>query len=160
MKKKLLIFVMALMSLCGYAQQGEQAVGVNLGVAPYVGSGPYSFTNFQLGLLYRYNITDNIRLEGDLDYGFKDNGLGIFDITANAQYLFQPWSKITVYPFLGVGYANVSGYGSSLSRFVLNAGVGGEYALKSNLDLGLKINYQYIKNFVRLPMAIYVTYKF
>ena len=152
---------MALVAMCGWSQQaGDKAVGVNIGIAPYVGSGAGSFTNFQLGAMYQYSILDHIRLEADLDYGFKDKGIGIFDISANVQYLFNPASRFTVYPFAGIGYANASGYGGSASRFLINLGVGAEYELLDFVSVGLKINYQYIKDFCRLPIAIYATYKF
>lgn len=162
MRKKIVALFIALAGVFGASAQsaGDQALGINIGVAPYVGSGGYSFTNFQIGAMYQYSLMDHIRLEGDLDYGFKDKGLGIFDISANVQYLFNPASRFTVYPFVGIGYANVSGYGNSLSRFLLNVGVGGEFSASDNLGVGLKINYQYIKDYCRLPIALYVTYKF
>lgn len=148
-------------ALTGVAQNaGEHAVGINIGVAPYVGSAPYSFTNFQLGLLYQYSLTDHIRLEADLDYGFKNKGLGVFDISANAQYLFKPVNRLSVYPFIGIGYANISGFGGSDSRFLLNVGLGGEYSIVDNIGVGLKVDYQYIKNYCRLPISIYATYRF
>lgn len=162
MRKKFLALVLAIAGVFGASAQsaGDQAFGINIGVAPYVGGSAYSFTNFQLGAMYQYSIVDHIRLEADLNYGFKDNGLGVFDISANAQYLFNPASRFTVYPFVGIGYANISGGGDSASRFLFNVGMGGEYSVSDNIGVGLKINYQYIKNFCRLPIALYVTCKF
>lgn len=49
---------------------------------------------------------------------------------------------------------------SRLNRFVLNVGLGGEFAVSSKLSLGLEIKYQYIKNFQRLPITIGATYHF
>lgn len=162
MKRKILALVVAIAGVFSASAQemGGQALGINIGVAPYVGSGNGSFTNFQIGAMYRYSLIDHIRLEGDLNYGFKDKGIGIFDISANAQYLVNPANRFTVYPFVGIGYANASGFDNNASRFLLNIGVGGEYSLNSMIDVGLKINYQWIKDFSRLPIALYATYKF
>lgn len=161
MKKSLIAIFMGLTTLCAWSQnRGDMAAGLNIGVAPYVGSGNYSFTNFQLGLMYQYNLSDKVRLEADLDYGFKDKGIGVFDISANGQFLIKPTSRIVVYPFVGLGYANISAGGSGNSRFLFNVGLGGELRLTSFISVGLKANYQYIKDFCRLPIAVYATYNF
>ena len=162
MKKKILTFVLGLMGTCGmWAQSaGDQAFGINLGLAPYVGSGAYSLTNFQLGVLYQYSVVDNIRLEGDLNFGFKDKGIGMFDVSGNVQYLFNPASRFTFYPFVGIGYGNISGWGSSSARLLFNIGLGGEYSLPANISVGLRVNYQYVKDLCRLPIAVYATYRF
>lgn len=176
---------MAMIGLCASAQEkGDMAVGLNLGVAPCLESGA-SLTNFGVGAKFQYNVTNPIRLEADVDYWFKDKGLDIFDVSANAHYLFNLSDKFTVYPLVGVGYARVGGdieveydydaddypypYGydddviegsASLSRFLFNVGVGAQYALSDKLSIGAEVKYQYIKDFSRLPISIGVTYKF
>lgn len=90
------------------AQKGQSAVGINLGAAPCLESGA-SLTNFEIGAKYQYGITDAIRLEGDLSYGFKSKGMDVFEISANAHYLFNIGDKIKVYPLVGIGYGHVGG---------------------------------------------------
>ena len=91
-----------------YAQKGDMAVGLNLGVAPCLEKNS-SLTNFGIGAKFQYNVTNPIRLEADVDYWFKAKGMDMFDITANVHYLFNVGSKIKVYPIVGIGYASVGG---------------------------------------------------
>lgn len=48
----------------------------------------------------------------------------------------------------------------SVSRFVFNIGVGGEYDLTDNLALNLEVKYQYMKDFNRMPITLGIAYKF
>lgn len=172
MKKKLIAFCMALFGLCAYAQQGQSAVGVSIGVAPNLES-DVSVTNFEIGAKYQYGVTDNLRLEGDLDYGFKSNGIGVFTLSANIEYLFHLSEKFTLYPLAGIGFGHMSasydievpGLGivsasASENRFLFNVGVGAEYPITDKLSIGADIRFQYMKNFSRLPIMVGVTYKF
>lgn len=118
MKKLLLLFAVALMSLYGTAQaqsKGDMAVGINLGVAPCLEKGA-KVNNFGIGAKFQYNVTTPIRLEADVDYWFKDKGMDVFDISANVQYLFHCLNgKLTFYPTVGIGYGHLRG------------GLGGEF---------------------------------
>lgn len=90
------------------AQKGQSAVGINLGAAPCLESGA-SLTNFEIGAKYQYGITDAIRLEAGLSYGLKSKGIDVFEISANAHYLFNIGEKIKVYPLVGIGYGHIGG---------------------------------------------------
>lgn len=124
---------MALVGLCASAQEkGDMAVGANLGVTPCLESGT-SVTNFGIGAKFQYNVTDPIRLEAALDYGFKSKGADVFTLGVNAHYLFNLSDKLRVYPLAGVGYAHFSGgYGSYDGG---DGGDGGDY------DFGYDIDY-------------------
>ena len=186
MKKIFISMCMALVGLCAAAQeQGDMAVGINLGVAPSVESGA-SVTNFDLGAKFQYNVTAPIRLEADLDYGFKNKGISILTFGINAHYLINVADKFKMYPLVGLGYANckaswktvdfdfediLSYYmpgayipstssSESVSRFFFNIGVGGEYAITDQIALNLEVKYQYIKDFSRIPILLGATYKF
>lgn len=160
MKKILLTLCMGLFCLCGFAQsKGDMAVGINLGVAPCLEKGA-DLTNFGIGVKYQYNVIDPLRLEADIEYWAKDKGLGMFDITANAQFLCHI-NKFTVYPLLGIGYGHInSDYATSANRFLFNVGVGGEYNFSSKIAAGVEVKYQYAKDFQRLPINLGVTYRF
>lgn len=159
MKKKIIALFFGLVGLAASAQQGQSAVGINIGVAPNLESN-IPVTNFQIGAKYQYGVTDNIRLEADLDYGFKSNGFSVFDISANVQYLFNLSDKFVFYPVVGIGYGNINSASASESRFLFNVGVGAEYPITDNISIGAEIKFQYMKNFSRLPIAVGVTYKF
>lgn len=211
MKKILLTLAMAVATTgAAFAQQGQMAAGINLGVVPSLESN-LKATNFQLGAKFQYGITDAIRGEVDLEYGFKAKGISVFDVTVNGHYLIPVADNFKIYPLVGLGYASLKqdlgaamkgmsfedflsmsgmsesyfdqlpGYmqdqiedefdnaiaaakkdskSESVSRFVFNIGVGGEYDLTENLSLNLEIKYQYMKDFNRMPILLGVAYKF
>lgn len=185
MKKFFIFTCAALIGLCASAQEkGDMAVGVNLGVAPCLEGGA-SVTNFGIGAKFQYNVTDPIRLEAALDYGFKSKGVDAMTLGVNAHYLFNVADKIKVYPIVGLGYAHCGAiafgfpdmdvddwmYGDiddydtksesvSINRFYFNIGVGGQYDINDKLAVNLELKYQYIKDFNRLPISLGVAYKF
>lgn len=159
MKKYFIVAIMAVLGLCASAQQGDKAIGVDIGFAPCL-EDHADFTNFGLGVKFQYNVTNPVRLEADLDYWFEAKHVSVFDITANVHYLVGVGKGFTVYPLAGVGYANVDSHGNGYHRFVFNLGIGGEYALTSNLTLGLELKYQYINDFSRFPINIGLAYHF
>ena len=187
MKKLLISLGMGLIALSGFAhEKGDMAAGINIGFAPCLEKG-YDLTNFGIGAKYQYNVTKPIRLEADLEYWFKAQGLDVFDISANVQYLFT-FGKITAYPTIGIGYGHLGGGvsgdlkdalndlkdmmgqygydydddfdGGSASKFLFNIGIGAEYAITDKISAGLEIKYQFMKDFGRLPITIGATYKF
>lgn len=162
-----------------FAEKGESAVGLNVGVAPCMESG-VSLTNVGIGVKYQYNFTNALRAEADFDYGFKAKGMSLWDVSANAHYLFNVTDKFAVYPLVGVGYASIKGECGSdgdedpddysrnsekggtvtTGKFLVNFGVGAEYAVSNKISVGFEAKYQYIQDFSRLPLSIGVTYKF
>lgn len=187
MKKFFISICVALVGLSVSAQEkGDMAVGLNLGVAPSLESGA-KVTNFGIGAKFQYNVTNPIRLEAALDYGFKNKGCDVMNLGINAHYIFKVGDKLNVYPLVGLGYAHIGGGGSkggddfdeddfkhlwsrssdldkeggsSASKFLFNVGAGIEYPITDKLAVGAEIKYQYIKNFNRLPISVGITYKF
>lgn len=191
MKRVVLSAFIAMATVCSaFAQKGESAVGINVGVAPCLESGA-SITNFGVGAKYQYGLTDALRLEGNFNYGFKNKGVDVMELSANMHYLFSLSDRVAIYPLVGVGYGRIGGSfngdeydylrnpdkyldgdnggsnknedgdgSSSVNKLLVNVGAGVEYALSSNLSIGLEVKYQYIKDFNRLPVSLGVTYKF
>jgi outer membrane protein X len=90
------------MSVAANAQEkGDMAVGGNL----VLGSGD-SFTNYGIGAKFQYNVTNPLRLEGSFTYFLKKDYLTMWDLSANAHWLFPVADKITVYPLAGLGILN------------------------------------------------------
>ena len=48
----------------------------------------------------------------------------------------------------------------SLSRVLVNIGVGAEYDVNSAISLGLEFKYRYMKDFSALPITFGITYHF
>lgn len=182
MKRILLSAIIAMASVGAvFAQKGESAVGINVGVAPCMESGA-SLTNVGVGVKYQYNFTNALRGEADFDYALKSKGISMWDLSANVHYLFNVTEKFKIYPLVGVGYANLKGEWSvdfddddlgfepysddeisgsdTTSKLLVNVGVGAEYAISSRVSIGVEAKYQYIKDFSRLPISVGVTYKF
>lgn len=160
------------MGLCASAQQkGDFGVGLNVGVAPCLESDA-SLTNFGLGAKLQYNITTPVRVEADLGYWFKAKGIEALDLSANLHYLFNAGERGRIYPLIGIGYARVKGsvdfdfdgqgyqVSASVNRFLLNIGLGAEYAVAPNVSIGAEVKYQYMEDFSRLPITMGITYRF
>lgn len=167
MKKVLISLCMAIVCLCASAQQkGDMGVGLNIGVVPCIESGDAP-TNFDLGAKFRYSFSDAVRFEADLNYGFENKLISVFDITANIHYMIPVASKFYLYPLAGLGYGNLhlnlddfGLKGENESRFAFNVGLGAEYFVTSALSFDFEFKYQYMKDFGRLPILLGINYHF
>lgn len=188
MKKLYILSLLCLSTLSSLAaEKGDMSFGWNLGVAPCLEK-HVDVTNFELGTRYRYNLTDNIRLGADMNYGFEANHVDVFTLSANFQYDFNISPKFTVYPLAGIGYGHIGGSFDSIdidvdyelpgfdsgidsgfevdidsstgNRFLFNVGVGGNYSINDRMALYLEIKYQFMKDFSRLPISIGYSYYF
>lgn len=173
MKKIFTLLFVAIVAIGAYAQRGQMAAGFTLMAVPSLENN-YSSCNFGFGGKFQYTLTDNIRLEGDIDYITKHKGLSQFDIIANAQYLFNVAPKFNMYPLIGLGYANIK-YGQDIdidlgdmkfhsdnnaSRFLFNVGIGFEYEFYRNLACSFEVKYQYVDDWQKLPIAFGIAYRF
>jgi outer membrane protein X len=171
--KKLLVFLllMAVMSLNGFAQKGEKAIGVNLGYGSQIKS-------LAIGVKFSYGVTDPIRVSPSFNYFIKKDGLSEWEINADVHYLFNVTSQITVYPLAGVTFSgwkfdmggmfgDMGDYGgevedasSTVTRFGANVGAGIGYNLTDHLSVGLEAKYSIIADFDQFVPTINVAYKF
>ena len=167
MKKLLLLACAAVMSLSASAQAGDKALGAQLVFG--------SETNgIGLGVKGQYYFTDKIRGEASFDYFLKKKGISMWDINANAHYLFDVADKVKVYPLAGLGYTHWS-YKYDLSkitdiaglkaegsdgRLAVNLGGGVDYELTDNITLNAELKYQIISNYNQLVLGVGVAYKF
>lgn len=141
------------------AQIGQTAIGVDLGVAPSVQSGS-SVTNLQLDGKVQVFVTNDLRVEGKIGYGFRDQNVGVFTMVVDGQYVIPITNKVKMYPLAGVGYARPSGKHWSSNKFLFDVGLGGEFAITRSLAAQLEVRYEYIKHFQRMPITIGLAYKF
>lgn len=186
MKKLFLTMLIAMVSVCAFAQKGQKAIGANLSYTPSLEDG-IKINNFGIAAKFQYNLTDALRSELAVGYDFKDKEIGFFTAAANFHYLFNVGEKLKVYPIVGVGYAHMD-YGlwedlndmfddyddyyyyyddgdddagmPSKNKLLVNAGAGAEYELTENISLSAEVKYQYIKDACRLPISIGISYKF
>lgn len=185
--KRLVLMLLTVFTVCGsvWAQQGEKSIGVNLGY----GSGSLH-KSFKIGAEFRYGITDAIRVAPSFDYFFKSDDVGLWSASVNGHYLFgiKSVEGLKVYPLLGLtllgstgtgngeidmngeDWSDIPGYedyidevedaGSSSTMFGCNLGVGIQYPILPNIDLGFEIKYQFVKDYDQVVLGINAAYKF
>lgn len=153
MKKLIVLFSMMFFIMgSAFAQQGIQAAGVHLTYGTEIES-------FGIGVKYQYNITDNIRLEPSMNYFFENNGVDMFDINANAHYLFPMASNVRVYPLAGLTFARWD-FGKVVTRLGVNIGGGAEMDIADNLMLNFELKYQAVSDLDQAVFKIGVAYMF
>ena len=99
MKKVLLTLACAMTSLFASAQAKTAAVGLNLNYGTEIES-------LGLGVKGSYCFTDHIRGEASFNYLFPKNHFTMWEINANAHYLFNIGDKFKVYPLVGLTYVH------------------------------------------------------
>ena len=183
MKKLFVTLLIAMVSVCAFAQKGQKAIGANLSYSPSLEDG-IKINNFGIAAKFQYNLTDALRSELAVGYDFKDKEIGFFTAAANFHYLINAGEKFKVYPIVGVGYArmdyglwgDLNDWGNEMAeewgdedydddmpskdKLLVNAGLGAEYAVTERLSFGAEVKYQYIKDACRLPISIGFAYKF
>ena len=155
--KKLIVLFSMMFFMMGYAfaQKGIQAAGVHLSYGTEIES-------FGIGIKYQYNITDNIRLEPSMNYFFENNGVDMFDLNANAHYLFPMASNIRVYPLAGLTFASWdAGKGvDNITRLGVNLGGGAEFDIADNLMLNFELKYQFVSDLDQAVFNVGIAYMF
>ena len=127
-------------AMVGYAIESEKAV---------------------VGIDYRYNILDRLRLTPSVLYGIKRNNADIWYLNADAHYLARVSENFTLYPIGGIGFSfwkyrmipdidlsdidlvlqNVDTY----LRIGINMGIGGELRLTEDIIAGAEFKYNWTK---------------
>jgi len=156
MKKLVVLFSMMFFIMgSAFAQKGIQAAGVHLSYGTEIES-------FGIGVKYQYNITDNIRLEPSMNYFFENNGVDMFDLNANAHYLFPMASNIRVYPLAGLTFASWdAGKGvDNITRLGVNLGGGAEFDIADNLMLNFELKYQFVSDLDQAIFNVGIAYMF
>ena len=158
-----MMLMLAVFSLGAYAQteQGESAVGFNVGYG-------FDSKNATLGIDYRYNITDAVRLNPAVSYFAKNDGLSAWALDLNVHYLVKINSIFGFYPLAGLDLSfwkfdeNVGNIelSDNATRFGANIGLGGEFYLTDNLTLGAEVKYNIIKDFDQAMLGFRIGYAF
>lgn len=87
--KKIKFFLLSLALIAGVgvanAQEGQNAVGFNLGYA----AGSHGIGNFGIGIKYSYNMSENLRVQPSFTYFFDKKDVTLKDISLDFHYLFN-----------------------------------------------------------------------
>ena len=155
MKRVVLVFLFAVMTLGLYAQQGASSVGLSVGYA-------LDSENTTVGIDYRYNVSDDVRIAPSLTHFMKHGGMSAWALDFNAHYVVKLDPSFGFYPLGGVNltfFDWVNGY-DTVSRLGLNIGVGGEVYASRELTVGLEMKYNLIKDFDQALAAVRIAYSF
>ena len=156
MKKILFTFVMLLVGMTSFAQQGSTWVGAN------VNYGMHSdYKNFGVGAKVQYEFIDNWRAEASFNYFFKKDYCTMWDFNLNVHYLI-PVGSLNIYPLAGFtllgNKVEVLGVSHSDSDFGFNAGAGIEFPITDGIKLNFEGKYQYVKDWDRPVLSVGVAF--
>ena len=136
-------------SLFASAQAKTAAVGLNLNYGTEIES-------LGLGVKGSYCFTDHIRGEASFNYFFPKDHFTMWEINANAHYLFNIGDKFKVYPLVGLTYV----HGYNTGKFGVNLGGGAQYDLTDNLMLNFEVKYSLVSDLDQCVISLGAAYKF
>jgi outer membrane protein X len=156
MKKLLAIAIVALMGVAtASAQKGEMAVGANLLYGTEINS-------VGLGAKFQYGIIDHLRGEASFNYYFQNKGFRMWDLNANAHYIFDITERFHAYPLAGLTVVNKSyaKVDDSITRFGLNLGGGCEFDVNENWRVNAEFKYSIVSTIDQAVFSVGAVYKF
>ncbi len=153
MKKILLALTIALVGLTASAQQGQPALGINLGYGTETES-------LGIGIKAQYFLTKALRAEASANYFFEKDNLSMWDLNLNAHYLFNVANKLNVYPIVGMTLTNFDSHGNTKSRIGVNLGGGIEHNLTRNISINAEAKYQLVNDFDQGVFSVGAAYRF
>jgi len=149
---KKLVFIMVCLvafAIGGFAQSdfgGEKGIS-SIGV---IGGHAIRSKAPTIGVDYRYNILDNVRLAPSVMYIFENDFPNIFYANADVHYLARITDVATLYPLAGIGFsywkwdsdlADLLDISDNELRIGLNLGFGGEIRLTKDIIVGAEFRY-------------------
>ena len=156
MKKLLAIAIVALMGVAtASAQKGEMAVGANLLYGTEINS-------VGLGAKFQYGIIDHLRGEASFNYYFQNKGFRMWDLNANAHYIFDITERFHAYPLAGLTVVNKSyaKVDDSITHFGLNLGGGCEFDVNENWRVNAEFKYSIVSTIDQAVFSVGAVYKF
>lgn len=160
MKKSALIFATALtlflaaVSTATAQEKGNFGLGVRNSLYTHTGHG----AKYGIGLFFRYNPFDGMRIEPSIMYVCGKNCS--IDLAVNVEYMFGINKTMWIYPIVGFGVNEINRWSASF-----NFGVGYDWAMTRHWILSGNVKYmvqtadhRYLKN--PITPSIGVSYRF
>jgi len=165
---RVIVFIVSFVLIItnGFAQKslkgekGVSSVGVMVG---------YAIENDQavVGIDYRYNIQDKIRLAPSVLYAIKSDNADTWYFNADAHYLARVTDRVTLYPIGGLGvsvwrYRLFPGWQDFLDIkkiesdvcVGLNLGFGGEIRATEDIIIGAEFRYNWTERYYNQAMLL------
>lgn len=167
----LFLLLILAVSLNGFAQKNEKAIGLNLGYGSEIKS-------VAIGAKFNYGITDQIRVSPSFNYFLEKDGLSAWEVNADVHYLFNVAPKVSVYPLAGLTFTgwtfdwggmfeDLEGFeieeestSNTETKLGVNLGGGIGYRVTNNIGIGLELKYSVISDFDQFVPTVNLTYKF
>lgn len=153
MKRTVFLFVcFVTLVTSGFAQgkpRGEKGISSVGGIVGYVIERQSSV----IGIDYRYNILDRVRLAPSALYLFEKYHEERLYLNADVHYLARITREVTLYPIGGIGAAlwryKVVGLleGADEWRLGVNLGFGGEIRMTKDIIVGTEFRYNWTKRY-------------
>lgn len=153
MKKIILTMALAVACTAGFAQKGQNRLGLNLSYGTEV-------AEFGIGAKYQRLLDKNWRVELGTNYFFTESKTSLWDLNANAQYLFPLNGKLKAYPLAGLTLVSSSAGDYSETRLGVNIGGGLEYDINSTWAVNGEVRGQLVRHFNQAVFSVGVMYKF
>ena len=155
MKKIVLVSIVALLGVFSMsAEKGEKALGAQFSYAS-------KHSMVGLGLNFQYEFINNVRVEPEFIYYFKNEGIDAFNVNLNFNYLIRTSSKFAIYPLAGFSFARVTPEGfDGVNRFGANVGLGAEYTINNRFGFYVEERFQILKDMNQSVTCLGVKYKF
>ena len=101
-KSFFLLAAIACLGTSAFAQKDTKELGVGLVFGTQVESAG-------LNVRGQYFVTDNVRLEGSVNYFFKHSGVSMWDLSANGAYVFRINEQVPCLPHVGFHFHQLVG---------------------------------------------------
>ena len=154
MKKYIFITFVAIASIINmHAKQGD--VSAN---AQFVYASKHSMAG--LGAQLQYEFATNWRVAPEFIYYFKNVGWSAINANVIFHYVIPTSSSFSIYPLIGLSYANNKYGNSSYDHCGANVGMGAEYRIKDQLYFFSEERFQIIKDFNQSVTVLGMKYTF
>ncbi len=160
MKKIVIMLALAVISFGAYAQttKGDSSFGLTIG-------GAFDDINHAtLGIDYRYNLTNEVRLTPSITHFVKNDHVSAWAIDVNAHYVFVLSEYFGFYPLAGLDLSfwkwKVGHLSDNETRFGANIGLGGELYASKDISVGLEVKYLIAKDISQPIIGVRVGYNF
>ncbi|MDR1103613.1 MAG: porin family protein [Tannerella sp.] len=156
MKKLLVISIVALCTVNGYAQRGRASVGTRLGYAA-------EWETVTLGVDYRYRFLPEFRLAPSLTHMVRNRNMSAWYMDMDCHYIVTVTDMFSFYPIGGMNLSLWRQYlygMTNTARLGLNVGLGAELRLTREISVSLDMKYNITGRYDQALAAVRVAYHF
>lgn len=162
MKRIVILLMLTSFSLNLYAQMQKKRFSLG-----YSGGGTTITENATLGIDYRYNLTNTVRISPSVTKMLRYYGYTGWMFDANVHYVISFNDVFSIYPLAGFSaltlrnkVKNETEKAPRDTYFGANVGVGGEFYFVDEIIIGLDVKYNIQKKHDQMMAAIRIAYMF